>query len=408
MVTDKAPLPFSIERGVYLTKKYQLEIPDSAFEKTDFSTDDELSLSVNHKQINIRPVSVIDQLPKINIWWYLLPAMILTVVFLAVILNKDINTIPINGDDYSIANGALIFGVASGLVSFVTTFIVTKIKGNGPTKDVYWRSLPTITIACGLIIAFSFSAIFWLFGQMFKDARFDIYTSTVFVLVILAAVNYIMINLAMTLSSSVFTNLLTIMIIGGMLFSMLTNSSRDWWRHNFSFLGTAKNSTSFQFNVTLIFTGLLMVALVDYLFVNLQRRYRGKNIQVLRWLLYALSACIASIGVFPNDPQFHVLHDRISMWLVYIMLILIVVIRWILPEVTKQFLTISYTIGGLMGVEYIVFKLTDYLSLTAFELLEFALAFSWLLLLLQNIENLAQFGQNLFVIKIRPVSEDEK
>ena len=121
-----------------------------------------------------------------------------------------------------------------------------------------------------------------------------------------------------------------------------------------------------------------------------------------------LSACIAAIGLFPNDPQFHVLHDRIAMWLVYIMLILIVAIRWILPEVTKQFLRISYTIGALMGIEYIIFKLTDYLSLTAFELLEFALAFSWLLLLLQNIENLAQFGQNLFVIKLKPVEEVEK
>ena len=58
-------------------------------------------------------------------------------------------------------------------------------------------------------------------------------------------------------------------------------------------------------------------------------------------------------------------------------------------QVTKQFLVISYTIGAAMSIEYIVFKLTDYLSLTAFELFEFGLAFSWLLLLLQNIENLA-------------------
>lgn len=391
-----------------MAKKYQLEIPESAFEQTDFSTDDELSLSVNHKQINIRPVRVIDQLPRINMWWYMIPAIILTVVFLTFFTIKNINTVPINGDDYSIANGALVLGLVSGVVTFVTTFVVTKIRATGPSKDVYWRSLPTIAIACGLIIAFSFSAMFWLFGQLFMDARFDIYTATAFILVILAMVNYIMINLALTLSSSVITNLLTIMIIGGMLFSMLTNSSRDWWRHNFSFLGTAKNSTSFQFNITLIFTGLLMVALIDYLFVNLQRRYRGKNIQILRWLLYMLSACIASIGLFPNDPQFHILHDRISMWLVYIMLILIVAIRWILPEVTKQFLRISYTIGALMGAEYIIFKLTDYLSLTAFELLEFALAFSWLLLLLQNIENLAQFGQNLFVIKIKPVHDSTK
>lgn len=390
-----------------MAKKYQIEIPESAFEKTDFSTNEELSLSVNHKQINIRPVKVSEQLPKINIFWYITPAIILSVVFLVFVSLQKITTIPITGSDYSIANGALLLGVCSGVLSFLVTFIVTKILGKGPSKDFYWRSLPTITIACGLIIAFSFSAIFWLFEQMFKGARFDIYTATCFIFVILAVLNYIMINLALTLSSGVITNLLTIMIISGMLFSMLTNSSRDWWRYNFSFLGTAKNSTSFQFNITLIFTGLLMIALVDYLFVSIQRRYHGYKIQVLRWLLIMLAICIASIGVFPNNPQFHVLHDRISMWLVYIMLILIVVIKWVLPEVTKQFLTVSYTIGIVMSVEYIVFKLTDYLSLTAFELFEFGLAFSWLLLLLQNIENLAQFGQNLFVVKIKPINKKE-
>lgn len=149
-----------------------------------------------------------------------------------------------------------------------------------------------------------------------------------------------------------------------------------------------------------------MMALVDYLFVSLQKKYSNKRFLALRWLLYALSACIASIGLFPNDPKFHILHDRISMWLVYIMLIIIVAIRWIMPEVTKQFLILSYIMGSLMGLTYIIFKLSDYLSLTAFELLEFGLAFSWLLLLLQNIENLARFGQKLFVVTIKP-NKDE-
>ncbi len=41
-----------------------------------------------------------------------------------------------------------------------------------------------------------------------------------------------------------------------------------------------------------------MIALVDYLFVNIQRRYHGYKIQVLRWLLIMLAICIASIGLF--------------------------------------------------------------------------------------------------------------
>lgn len=143
-----------------MAKKYQIEIPDSAFKKTDFSTNEELSLSVNHKQINIRPINVSDQLPKINIFWYVIPSIILAAIFLAFFSARKINTVPITGDDYSIANGALILGVCSGILSFLIAFIITKILGKGPSKDFHWRSLPTITIACGLIIAFSATAIF--------------------------------------------------------------------------------------------------------------------------------------------------------------------------------------------------------------------------------------------------------
>ncbi|WP_251574132.1 DUF998 domain-containing protein [Limosilactobacillus agrestimuris] len=389
-----------------MSKRYTIEIPASAMKKTGFKSNEQLELNVNHNEITIRPSKVTDQLPRIKLYWYILPAILLTVSFFIFCRNHHMRTVPITGG-YSIANGSMLLSLVSGLFVFVVSFIVTKLRNNGPTRNVYWRSLPTITIACGLIIAFSFSAFFWLLGKLFMDACFDIYTSTTFVFVIIALINYLMINLALTLTSGIITNLLTIMIIGGMLFSMLTNSTRDWWKHNFSFLGTSQNPANLQFNVTLIFSGLLMIALVDYLFVNLQRKYPGVKTQLLRWLLYGEAACIAAIGLFPNDPKFHILHDRISMWLVYIMLILIVAIRWILPEVTKQFLTISYVIGAVMGAEYIIFKLANYLSLTAFELIEFALSFSWLLLLLQNIENLAQYGEQLFLVKIRDDSTDE-
>lgn len=390
-----------------MAKKYTIEIPATAIKKTGFSTDEQLELNVNHNSITIRPSRVTDQLPNIKLHWYIIPAIILTIVFYIFCQQNNMQTVPITGD-YSIANASTVLSSVSGLPLFVITFIITKLRKNGPTRNIYWRSLPPIAISCGLILAFSFSAFFWLLEKLFTDARFDIYTSMTFIFLIIAAVNYLMINLVMTLSSGVITNLLTIMIIGGMLFSMLTNSDRDWWRHNFSFLGTSQNSGNLQFNVTLIFSGLLMMALVDYLFVNLQQKYPGWKTQALRWLLYGEAACVAAIGLFPNDPQFHVLHDRISMWLVYIMLILIVAIRWILPEVTRQFLITSYVIGAVMGAEYIIFKLTNYLSLTAFELIEFALSFSWLLLLLQNIENLAQYGEQLFLVKINSGQQSEE
>ncbi|MDO4903628.1 MAG: DUF998 domain-containing protein [Limosilactobacillus sp.] len=383
-----------------MANKYKIEIPASALKEAGIEEDEELVLNLTHKQFTIRPTNAIEQLPQIHILSYIIPAILTTVMFMIYWKHQSITQVALNGRNNSIANASTLLGTVCGLLIFLIAAIWTKTHRTGPIKDMYWRNIPTIVISTGMILVFSFYAAFWLLGEMFKDASFDIYTSSVMIFMVVSAVNYIMINLAMTLTTNVITNLLTIMIIGGMLFSILTNSSRDWWRHNFSFLGTAKNTASFQFNITLIFSGILMATLVDYLFVNLHKRYRRKRVLALRILLYGLSACVAAIGIFPNDPQYHVLHDRISMWLVYIILILIGAVKWILPRVTKQFLTISYTIGVVMGLEYIVFKLTSYLSLTAFELLEFGLAFGWILLLFQNIENLSNYGQNLFIVKV--------
>ncbi|MCQ5003215.1 hypothetical protein NE699_24880, partial [Escherichia coli] len=77
-------------------------------------------------------------------------------------------------------------------------------------------------------LAISIMIGFWLAEKMFAGASFDIYTSTLFVFLFVAAITYGMLNLAMTISEEVITNSMMIMIIGGMLFSMLTNSNRDW------------------------------------------------------------------------------------------------------------------------------------------------------------------------------------
>ena len=115
---------------------------------------------------------------------------------------------------------------------------------------------------------------------------------------------------------------------------------------------------------------------------------------------------MACIGLFPNNPQFHILHDRISMWLVYLLLILIITVRWLLPEVTKEFLKVSYIIGAVMSIDYIVFKAFTYLSLTAFELIAFILAFGWVLLVLQYIENLVKNNVRIFPVTIKVMPED--
>lgn len=380
-------------------KKYRIDLPAKAVENLELEKNTPLVLMVDNKTLTIRPSRTVEMLPQIMMRWYLIPAVLAAVIFFCLSWANHHWVISLTGN-WSIGFASLYLGTFSGVVAFATAFIRQKRHRSGPAMELHWRNLPTLLIAFGTILAISIMIGFWLAEKMFAGASFDIYTSTLFVFLFVAAITYGMLNLAMTISEAVITNSMMIMIIGGMLFSMLTNSNRDWWHYNFSYLGTQQNATYWRFNITLIFSALLMATLVDYLFFNLQKKYPDRGVKVLRILLYAEAACLGGIGCFPNDPQYHVLHDRISMWLVYIMILIIGLLRWLMPGLSRQFLKISYIIGGIMALDWLVFKATSYLSLTAFELLEFGLSFSWLLLLFQNLEYLARIGDQIFLARI--------
>lgn len=380
-------------------KKYRIDLPAKAVENLELEKNTPLVLMVDNKTLTIRPSRTVEMLPQIMMRWYLIPAVLAAVIFFCLSRANHHWVISLTGN-WSIGFASLYLGTFSGVVAFATAFIRQKRHRSGPAMELHWRNLPTLLIAFGTILAISIMIGFWLAEKMFAGASFDIYTSTLFVFLFVAAITYGMLNLAMTISEAVITNSMMIMIIGGMLFSMLTNSNRDWWHYNFSYLGTQQNATYWRFNITLIFSALLMATLVDYLFFNLQKKYPDRGVKVLQILLYAEAACLGGIGCFPNDPQYHVLHDRISMWLVYIMILIIGLLRWLMPGLSRQFLKISYIIGGIMALDWLVFKATSYLSLTAFELLEFGLSFSWLLLLFQNLEYLARIGDQIFPVRI--------
>ena len=380
-------------------KKYRIDLPAKAVENLELEKNTPLVLMVDNKTLTIRPSRTVEMLPQIMMRWYLIPAVLAAVIFFCLSWANHHWVISLTGN-WSIGFASLYLGTFSGVVAFATAFIRQKRHRSGPAMELHWRNLPTLLIAFGTILAISIMIGFWLAEKMFAGASFDIYTSTLFVFLFVAVITYGMLNLAMTISEAVITNSMMIMIIGGMLFSMLTNSNRDWWHYNFSYLGTQQNATYWRFNITLIFSALLMATLVDYLFFNLQKKYPDRGVKVLQILLYAEAACLGGIGCFPNNPQYHVLHDRISMWLVYIMILIIGLLRWLMPGLSRQFLKISYIIGGIMALDWLVFKATSYLSLTAFELLEFGLSFSWLLLLFQNLEYLARIGDQIFPVRI--------
>ncbi|WP_054655314.1 hypothetical protein [Secundilactobacillus silagei] len=159
-------------------------------------------------------------------------------------------------------------------------------------------------------------------------------------------------------------------------------------------------NNSWQFNITLMFSALIMVALIDYIFVSLNAIYpHSIRLLTLRILLTAMSIDLGAVGFFPNNAASHDIHDRLASFLVYFIIILIVGIRWLLPRIPSAFLQMSYSVGAILVTAEVLFKFVGYLSLTAYEIIGFTLAFGWVVLLLQFLQELVDKGTRVFYVK---------
>ena len=83
----------------------------------------------------------------------------------------------------------------------------------------------------------------------------------------------------------------------------------------------------------------------------------------------------------------------------YFIIILIVGIRWLLPRIPSAFLQMSYSVGAILVTAEVLFKFVGYLSLTAYEIIGFTLAFGWVVLLLQFLQELVDKGTRVFYVK---------
>ena len=390
-------------------KEYKVSLPKELDDDLSILDQETISVKKEHQRLVIEKKKTPFETQNVSLRWFLLPALMCSVIFFIVFFTWGDKQISMTGD-FSIATGTMLLGLISGSFSFISIFINRKRKEKNPElSDIQWRNVPTIIGAFIVILMLGILSFFWIIGMMFEGASFDIYTATAIFFIFTAIINYLMIYAAFSFTSSMIVTILIVVIIGGVFFAMLTNSESRWWQHNFSFLGTNEAASSWQFNLTLMLSALLMVALIDYLFVNLKKSgYTGFKVASLRVLLTMVAISLGGVGFFPNNGtgQLHALHTKAAEMLVYLIVILIVSIRWILPKVTKEFLTISYGIAAVLIACNFLFQNIGYLSLTVFELLAFGLALSWILLLLQHIQQLAHLTNAVYEIRIEPIKEE--
>jgi hypothetical protein len=294
---------------------------------------------------------------------------------------QDISLVSMTGA-YSITQLTIVLGMIFGSVAFGWTMYRMR-----QSRRFSVRLFHAVTISIAyMILGFVGLVLFMrLWQSAFASVQLDGYTAAIVIGTLVAVMSYVMILSGLALGFNTIITVLMLTLGGGVILSMVTNGHADWWQYNFSYLGTDLVPNSWIFNVTLIFSALILLALLDYLFSWLGARYsENRSLFYLRVLLTLTAITLAGVGAVPNnDGWMHIVHNHLAQMLVVWILLMIGAIRWLLPQAGSEFLLMSYSIaGGLVAVE-ILFEGLHYLSLTAFELIAFGLAFTWLILLLQ-------------------------
>ena len=376
------------------SKDFNLKIPANIGEQLKLDADTPVKLVVKRDRLVVEFAESRRRIFQNRLmWWPVLAAFVVSIGYYIFCRWQGISHLKLSGDN-SLATGLIVTGVVMGTILFAIFFIRDR---NNPqnhfTKNIYWRNFPVIVLSFALILALVLIGSMWLLGMLFNGASFDRMTASMIIFVFGVFINLAMIYFAQAVDAGVLSTVLTLVIISGVVISMAVNNERYWWQHNLSFLGTSHASSGWQFNATLIFSALLMIALIDYLFVSLQEYYPGsRRLIVLRGLLTLTAINLGLVGVFPNNISSHLLHDQVASFLIYCVLALIVGVRWLLPQITQEFLYLSYGVGVALVVAEVLFRGIGYFSLTAFEMVAFVMAFGWLLMLLDRIESLINVG----------------
>ena len=376
-----------------------LHLPKAVCEQLGITADTPMEMSVKNGRLVLQPK--LAARVSANRFMWLLPLVVSLVLSIGVYLywlTQNIRSLPLSGG-ISLGSFVIGVGVVAGVIIFAGFFIQAQRAKTVPR--IYWRNFPVITGALAIMLGLALVGGFWLLDQLFPGASFDRLTAILIFWLFLLVVAAFMMQAAVTIDTTMLSNLLLVVIVSGMVIAMATNNTRRWWQHNLSFLGTNMASQAWQFNVTLIISALLFVALVDTLFVALEERYpRSWKLWTMRIMLTLIGADLACIGIFPNNAASHLLHDQAAGMLVFLVAGLIVGCRWLLPGVTQEFLWSSYAVAVALLALNFGFRWFGWPSLTSFEIQAFVLAFGWVLVLFGRLETLINQGSQTWDVQV--------
>jgi hypothetical membrane protein len=181
------------------------------------------------------------------------------------------------------------------------------------------------------------------------------------------------------------SSLLLAFIAIGTLTAMVTTPDPKWWTIHFSHLGTFEDDlSSWVFNGTLIAAGLLVTTFAVYI-ANDMRALAAAGVlenprgpRIVPVLFVVMGIMLACVGVFPVDVNF-ALHNISASGMAAMFLVLLIGGPNFLRGMPRTYFVASWAFLAAMVASVVLFiPAVGFFSLTAFEIIVFALIFGWI------------------------------
>jgi hypothetical membrane protein len=225
-------------------------------------------------------------------------------------------------------------------------------------------------------------AIYRLLGLGFIGLPVIPFWAIVLMTVTLGVTVYIVYLSVSRMTTQRMSTLLMAFIVIGTLTSMVTTPDPQWWEVHFSQLGTFDDLSSWVFNGTLIAGGLLVTTFAVYIANDMEALVR-KNVltnqrspRTVATLFVIMGVMLACVGIFPVDFSL-LLHNLSATGMAVMFLVLLIAGPKLLRGMPRTYFLSAWAFLAATVASVVLFIAT-YFTLTAFEIIVFALIFGWI------------------------------
>ncbi|MCS3428293.1 DUF998 domain-containing protein [Leucobacter aridicollis] len=278
-------------------------------------------------------------------------------------------------------------GAGAGLAYLLAHLVETKRglhrwRGELPRAKRIFDAF-ALTLATGMLAYLGIMAIASLFQLGFQGLTVDPVGGGVLAGAAAAAMTYIGALVGSRVTSESIALLATLQLFTGTMASMVSSPDASWWQLHFSQLGNEAGQSGYRFNVSLIITGFVLIALSNYIGNDVRRGLVARDaddpklVGQLSWLFAAIGICMAIAGAVP-DAENIVVHVGAASGMLVVFAVLVFVSLRRIVDVPRELAVFSLIVVVGIVVAVLLWVPFGYYNLTGTEFMAASLLFAWL------------------------------